>query len=426
MKMTDVKQVNLKEIIAPSFYKVHNSIKNKKYSEYWLKGGRGSTKSSFTAVEIILGMMKDKKANAVAIRRVEKYCRDSVYEQLCWAIDILGVDIYWRKSISPLKLTYIPTGQMILFRGMDKPKKIKSTKFRKGYCKYLWLEEVDEIDGIEPIRIVNQSLIRGGDEAIVFYTFNPPKSKNNWVNSEVTLTRFDRLVHHSTYLDVPSNWLGERFLIEAEHLKKVNSPAYEHEYLGEVTGTGGEIFNNVYIRQISDDEIAEFDRIRRGADWGYSIDPFAYIVGNYDAKRKTLYIFYEIFKVALSNTLAIEQMKNENKNNNLIICDSSEPKSIAECKQHGLNIKGAKKGPDSVAYGIKFLQDLEAIIIDDTRCPNTAREFLHYELERDANGNFKADYPDKNNHSIDAVRYMLSDDIKGGKLRTMDKTLLGL
>jgi phage terminase large subunit len=407
-----MKSIILSTVIAPSFYEIHSDIKNNRYTHYWLKGGRGSTKSSFTALEIVLGIMSDSKANALALRKVKETLHDSVFEQIVWAIEILGVSEYWNVPKAQLELTYLPTGQKILFRGADNPKKIKSTKVSKGYIKYIWYEEVDEFSGIEEIRMINQSLMRGGEQFVVFYTYNPPKSVSNWVNLEVTHSRNDRKVHHSNYLAVPQQWLGEQFLIEAEHLKKVNEKAYNHEYLGEVTGTGGEIFTNVTLRKITDDEIKMFDRLRRGIDWGYAVDPFYYGVNHYDKTRKRLYIFFEIFKVGLNNAAAARLVKAENKLNQMITCDSAEPKSIDEFKSYGLRVKGAKKGPDSVEYGIKFLQDLEEIIIDPERCPNTAREFTNYEYDKDNNGNFKSKYPDKDNHSIDGTRYSLEDDMK--------------
>lgn len=382
-----------------------------------LNGGRGSTKSSFVSIEIILGMMKDKNANGVALRKVGVNLKDSVYEQLQWAIKVLGVDNYWQSKLSPLELVYIPTGQRIVFRGADKPKKIKSTKFRDGYCKYIWYEEVDEFGGMEEIRTINQSLMRGGESFCVFYSYNPPKSQRNWINKEVLEDDSSRVVHHSTYLTVPKEWLGEQFIREAEHLKKTKPDIYDHEYMGLVTGTGGEVFRNITIRTISDDEIGQFDHISRGIDWGYASDPFHYTVNHYDKTRSRLYIFYEIQLVGLSNEKAAKIVKAENKNNSLVICDSAEPKSIAEFNNHGIKVVGAKKGPDSVEYGIKWLQDLEEIIIDKTRCPNTAREFLNYELEPDGNDGFKAHYPDKDNHSIDAVRYSRENDMRNVRVR---------
>lgn len=414
-----MKKIRLSDLIAPSFYSIHEDIKNSKYTHYWLKGGRGSTKSSFAAIQIILGMIKDSQANAIGLRKVGLYLKESVYEQLIWAIDALGVTQYWEIKVSPMELTYIPTGQKILFRGADKPKKIKSTKLRKGYFKYIWYEETDEFNGIEEIRNINQSLMRGGKEFVVFYTFNPPKSVKSWVNEEVLVEQPDKKVHHSTYLTVPKRWLGEQFLIEAEHLKDKNENAYKHEYLGEVTGTGGEIFTNATIRKITDEETQKFEHIKRGIDWGYAIDPFVYVKCHYDKTRRRLYIFDEIYKVGLSNRKAAEMIKKQDPNHQTIVADSAEPKSIAEMKTYGIKIKGAKKGPDSVDYGIKFLQDLEEIVIDIDRCPNAAREFLNYELEKNKDGNFKAEFPDKDNHTIDAVRYALEDDMRNGGLRIL-------
>jgi phage terminase large subunit len=401
-------EVKLSYVIAPSFYDVHWDIQDGLHTHYWLKGGRGSTKSSFAGVEIILGIMSDSEANAVALRKVKDTLHDSVYEQLCWAIEVLGVTDYWHIPESKLVLTYKPTGQQIRFRGADKPKKIKSIKFKKGYCKYIWYEELDEFNGMEEIRMINQSLMRGGKKFVVFYTYNPPKSQNNWVNAEVQLTRPDRLVHHSNYLTVPPEWLGEQFLIEAEHLKQTKPGNYNHEYMGEVTGTGGEVFQNVKCRPISDEEIASFTNVKRGLDFGYATDPVSYGPVNYDRKYKRLYIYYEVQKAGLSNHELHLEISKENKDNNPTYADSAEPRTINELRQYGLRIVPVKKGPDSVYYGIKFLQDLEEIIIDDTRCPEAAKEFLSYELEKDAQGNFKAEFPDKNNHSIDRVRYALN------------------
>lgn len=407
----------LSNMIAPSFYSVHNDIKNCRHTHYWLNGGRGSTKSSFVSIEIILGMMKDRKANCVALRKVGFNLKDSVYEQLLWAVSVLGVEQYWASKLSPLELVYIPTGQKILFRGADKPKKIKSTKFRNGYCKYIWYEELDEFNGMEEIRIINQSLMRGGDKFVVFYSLNPPKSQRGWTNREMLENRPDKLIHHSTYLTVPKEWLGEQFITEAEHLKKTKPDNYRHEYLGEVIGTGGEVFTNLTIREITKEEIRLFDRISRGLDWGYASDPLHYTVNHYDKTRRRLYIFFELHKVGMSNRKAAGLIKKENKNNKPVICDSAEPKSIAEIRSYGINAIGAKKGPDSVEYGIKWLQDLEEIVIDPVRCPETFKEFNNYELEPDGDDGFKARFPDKNNHSIDAVRYSRESDMKNVRVR---------
>lgn len=407
--------IKLSKVIAPSFAAVHQDIKGHGHTHYWLKGGRGSTKSSFISVEIVLGMMRDAgkglHTNAVVLRRYGVTLRESVFEQIGWAVNALGVSQLWRDSVSPMSYTYLPTGQKILFRGVDDPTKAKSIKFSKGWAKYLWYEECVEFEGEEKLRNINQSVLRGGADFFVFYSFNPPKSARNWVNQYVAIERDDTLVHHSTYLTVPPEWLGEQFLVEAQHLKEAKPEAYRHEYLGEVTGTGGEVFSNVTLRAITDEEVSRFDKLRRGIDWGYAADPFAYNVCHYDKTRRQLYIFREIHKVKLSNRAAADLIKPE-AGGARITCDSAEPKSIDEVKGYGLRVVGAKKGPDSVEYGVKWLQDLEEIIIDPARCPETAREFSGYELERDREGNFKAGYPDKDNHHIDAVRYACEGDMR--------------
>lgn len=410
-------KVKLSELIAPSFYEVHNVVKKGLYTHHWLKGGRGSTKSSFISIEIPLNMMKDaakgELTNAVIFRRVKDTLRGSVFEQCLWAIDQLKCNDEWEVNYSPLKLTYKQTGQVILFKGADKPLKMKSIKVSKGYIKYIWYEEIDEFEGMEKVRNINQSVMRGGEKFVIFYSFNPPKSSRSWVNKEMLDKRKDKYTHHSTYLTVPREWLGEQFIIEAEELKAKKPKQYEHEYLGKVTGTGGEVFTNVTLRKITDEEIKRFDRIKRGIDWGYASDPFAYGSMYLDKTRKSLYIFYEIYKTRLSNSKAAELIKKENKLNEKITADSAEPKSIADLKEHGLRVVPAKKGPGSIEHGIKYLsEELEEIIIDDERCPNTAREFTTYELEKDSNGEWKADYPDKDNHTIDMVRYALEDEIK--------------
>lgn len=409
--------MNLSSIIAPSFFDIHKYIKQNKYTHYWLGGGRGSTKSSFISIEIVLNMMKDPNANAVVLRKIGNTLENSVYNQVIWAIDKLGVSQYWQIKKSPLEITYIPYGTKIIFRSSDDPIKLKSIKFTKGYAKYIWFEEVTEFFGMEEIRNINQSLLRGGDKFCVFYSYNPPKSMNNWVNQEVLEEREDKIFHKSTYLDVPVEWLGPQFIIEAEHLKKTKPKEYDNEYLGEVTGTGGAVFDNVIIREITDEEISHFDRIKDGIDFGYAVDPSVYTQNHFDKTRRRLYIFNEIYEVGLSNRNLWEKILSKKISNSQITADSAEPKSIAELNSLGrMTVLSAKKGPDSVEYGIKWLQKLDEIIIDNKRCPNTAKEYISYEYERDKEGNFISKYPDKNNHSIDATRYSREQDMRSNTI----------
>lgn len=410
---------SLSQTIAPAFYHLHHDIKQQAHSNYWLKGGRGSTKSSFVSLEIVMGVMKDTKANAVVMRRYATTLRESVYDQYLWAIDQLGVSHLWSDSVSPMQLTYLPTGQQIRFKGADKPEKIKSQKFRVGYTKFKHYEEVAEFRGMKEIRSINQSLNRGGSDIITFYSYNPPASVNSWVNQAALEQglRPDTLVHSSDYLSVLKEWLGKEFLADAEQLKKDNPKAYAHEYLGEVTGTGAEVFNNLTLREITDEEISHFDKIYHGLDFGFAHDPLAYGDAYYDSARRRIFLYNEIYSVGMTNREAVEAIRKLNPMNEPVIADSAEPRTIAEFRDLGLNVLGAKKGPGSREHGFKWLQDLREIIIDPVRAPNTAREFSGYELARDANGNFKSGYPDGDDHSIDKTRYELETLMKKGGFR---------
>jgi len=356
--------------------------------------------------------MKDPQANACALRKVGTYLRDSVYSQILWAIDALGVREEFKATVSPMEIIYKKTGQKIIFRGADNPSKIKSTKFQAGYCKFIWFEECDQFSGMEEVRNINQSLMRGGDRFNVFYSYNPPKSVHSWINSEILMKRKDRMILHTNYRDMPKEWLGKQFILEARHLKRTNLKKYENEYLGLVTGTGGEVFSNVTLRKITDAEIESFEYIKRGLDFGYATDPLHYTVLAYDRKRRKIYIFYEIHERGLKLISLADGIKAENINNDPVCADSSEPRSISELFEMGVLARGAKKGPDSVYYGMKFLQDLDEVIIDPEKCPNTAREFRTYEYEKGKDGKFRASFSDRNNHSIDAVRYALEDSMR--------------
>jgi PBSX family phage terminase large subunit len=416
--------VKVSDIISPNFHDLHKDIKADTYSEYWLRGGRGSTKSSFISLEIILGMMKDPLANTYVFRRYEAQLQESVVQQLQWAAITLGVEHLWRFYSRPYKAIYKPTEQKIVFRGADSPKNVKGAKISKGYMKYAWFEEVDQFGGMNDIRNLGQSLFRGTDEQQVsFFSYNPPKSARSWANAETKITKPGREVHFSDYRTVNPKWLGQRFLAEAEHLKKVNLDAYNHEYLGEEIGTGLEIFNNVTVRTIPDSEIAWFDNFYQGLDFGYAVDPLWFGEAHYDSKKRRLYIFSEISGIGISNRQLAERLTEEQKLRETI-ADSAEPKSIDELRlDHGCKMVGVKKGAGSIENGVKWLQDLEEIIIDPVRCPLAGKEFINYALDVTRSGDVISKYPDKDNHSIDGVRYLCSQMIKDARLQKLQKNV---
>ncbi|MCZ9312804.1 MAG: PBSX family phage terminase large subunit, partial [Methanocorpusculum sp.] len=308
-----------------------------KHTYYDLYGGRGSTKSSFIGTEIPLGIMQDPEANALVFRKVSNTIGTSVFEQIQWGIDALGVSHLWKSTTSPHKFTYKPTGQVILFKGLDKAKKIKSVKVAKGYFKYLWFEELDEFAGEEEIRSVQQSVMRGGSQYIVFKSFNPPISKSNWANQYVLTPKRDALRHKSCYTQVPPEWLGQQFFDDAEDLKETNPRAYEHEYLGNAVGTGGEVFENIEVREITAEERSHFDNIYMGIDWGWYPDPFHWSKMHYDSTRKILYIYdeYRANKQGNSATWNALVMLKGVTGSDLITADSAEPKSVSDYRDYG-------------------------------------------------------------------------------------------
>lgn len=425
-------KVRLSDVIAPSFVGLHKDIKAKAHTHYLLSGGRGSCKSSFASAEIVLGIMNDGTglSNALVMRKVASTISTSVFTQIAWAIDKLGVGHLWSSKVSPYTFTYTPTGQQILFRGADNPRKLKSIKVKVGYIKYVWYEECDEFTGIEEIDTINQSALRGGHEYVCFYSYNPPKSSRNWVNSyfaEIKAGKYsDRTCHHSDYRAVPVEWLGEQFLIEAEHMKENKPEQYRHDFLGEITGTNAEVFRNITLRPISDEEIKGFDKIYRGLDWGYGADPFAYIALHYSKTTRTIYIYYEFYKCGAKYDTIAAAIRKENKLNQVIRAESAEPRSNDELIERGFKVHRAKKGPGSVEHGINWLQDLDSIVIDPVRCPNTAREFIGYELVPDGLGGFRDGFPDRDNHSIDAVRYALEDITAKRMIKIGKKSSLGI
>lgn len=356
----------------------------------------------------------------LCVRKVGNTIEKSVYEQLIWAIDYLGVSEYWAINKSPLKLTYIPRGNTIIFRGADKPDKIKSIKMSKFPIARLWIEELPEFKEEDEVTTILNSIIRAelpGDLFYkIFYSYNPPRRKQNWVNKkyESNFIPDNTFVHHSTYLD--NRYSSKAFNDEAEEVKKKNEFKYRWDYLGEPIGSGIVPFTNLTFRPITDEEIKSFDNIRQGNDWGYGADPFAFIRLHYDKMRRKIYFIDEIYQVKLSNREAAEKINAKGYGQRMTIADSAEPKSIDEMKLYNIKIRGAKKGPGSVEYGEKWLDDLDEIIIDPRRTPHTAKEFEDIDYQTDRDGNIKNKLVDNANHAIDATRYACENDMTNQKI----------
>lgn len=396
----------LSEKIGPAFYDIAHDIFHHGHTHYDFSGGRGSLKSSTVSIIVPLLLVSNPGTHALVLRKVANTIRNSVYAQYIWAIGELGMAAYWEAKVSPMELIYKPTGQKIMFRGADDPMKIKSIKVPFGYIAVTHFEEKDQFAGRAEIRNILQSTMRGGSVFWNFESYNPPISRDNWANKDSLEERADRLCHKSTYLQAPPDWLGQQFIDEAEHLKETDERAYQHEYLGIPVGTGGTVFENLELREITDEEMSHFDQIYQGVDYGWFPDPFAFIRLHYDRARETIYLMDEIYQNKLTNEASGNIIIQRGYKDTYTTCDSAEPKSVADYRAMGLPAKAAVKGPGSVDYGMKWLQRRK-IVIDRRRTPNAYNEFVNYEYERNKDGDIISGYPDANNHLIDATRYAL-------------------
>ena len=389
-------------VIGKAFVDINRQIKPN--IEYVFEGGRGGLKSSFVAFKIVELIKNNPQMHACITRQVAGTLKDSVYANMKWAINELGLMEEFECKVSPLEIKYIKTGQTIYFRGLDDETKLKSIKPEFGYIGILWKEEKDQMKGDAQERSVNQSVLRGGDESYDFSSYNPPKSKSNWVNRIKLVPNPKRVIHHSSYLEAPAEWLGQKFIDDAAHLKEINPEAYEHEYLGVPNGDGGNVFEYLEIRDITDEEISRMDRIFAGVDYGWYPDAFCYLRTYYDSAREKIYLIDELYVNKWSNAKTAEWIKKKGYDDYTMICDSAEPKSVNDFRDAGLPARGAIKGPGSIEYGFKFLQT-KTLVIDPKRTPNAYKEITEYEYDRDKEGNVISGYPDGNDHAISALRY---------------------
>ena len=389
-------------VLGKAFVDLNREIKPN--IAYVLEGGRGGLKSSFISLKIVELIKNNPQMHACITRQVGNTLKDSVYNQMKWAINILGLNEEFTFKVSPVEIIYKKTGQTIYFRGLDDETKLKGIKVPFGYIGILWKEEKDQMKGPAQERSTNQSVLRGGMESYDFSSYNPPKSKSSWVNKEKLIPNDKRVIHKSTYLEVPPEWLGTKFLDDAAHLKEVNPAAYEHEYMGVPNGDGGNVFEYLEVRTITDEEIKRMDRIYQGVDFGWYPDQFAFLRTYYDAAREKIYLLDELYVNKWSNAQTAKWILDRGYNDYSIICDSAEPKSVNDYRDAGLPAKGAVKGPGSVEYGFKWLQT-RTLVIDPHRTPYAYEEITNYEYDRDKDGNVISGYPDANDHAISALRY---------------------
>jgi PBSX family phage terminase large subunit len=405
--------IKLADQVTEPFKPHINTILDAETLEIVNSGGRHSAKSSFAAEITIFGMMEDwherkEKTHATCIRKIAGTLKSTVYSKIIWTLNIFGIKHLWKCTVSPLKCVYIPSGQEIRFHGCDEPTKLKSSEFEEGYCKYILYEETEEFAGMDEINSVNISLARG-EKSIIFYTFNPPPSKDHWVNIEMTKEYPDRLIIHSDYTTVPSKWINRRQLNTIERMKKENYEKYLNIYEGKITGTGGEVFRNVVPMNMKD-MIDSFDKLYNGLDFG-SAHPTAYTRMHFD--NTDLYIFDEVYRTDILNKELKKEIDNKISYNELIKGDNAARNQIRELKAMGLNIIRCTKvkGKDGRDHSFKWLQNLSHIYVDPVRCPNTFRELNSYRSKRNKEGIIIEEFPKLNDDAIDSIRYALDEQI---------------
>jgi phage terminase large subunit len=419
--------IDSRELFAPVYNRAFNDIfaAEPKHERWTFPGGRASCKSSFISLCVVLLIVIFPFLNALVIRRYSKTLRQSVFEQIVWAIDKLHLPRSNGKTpgfkipksrTAALPIVYIRKNghqQLIIFAGLDDPEKLKSIKVAYGYIGILWVEEKTELDPTD-LQNVKISALRGGDRFYVFESYNPPSATRHWCNAELREDDPRRMVVQTTYLDIPREWLGEAILHDIENTKAHNLRAYQNIYLGIATGTGRTVFENVRLEEITDEQIDSWGgETWQGIDWGYFPDPYAYGSMHYDARTQTLYIWDELYLWKHGNEAAFEKTAEHMKAQGLSIyedrttADSAEPKSVADFRSWGGNTRGAYKGRGSRDAGYKWLQGLAAIVIDAKRAPHAADEFTLYEYEIDKRtGEILEGYPEgQPDHFIALTRY---------------------
>jgi len=407
-------------------------IVGKGYGTYWnykgryrvCKGSRASKKSTTTAMNLIYRIIEYPESNALVVRKTYRTLLDSCFAQLKWAVNRLGVKDYFDFKLSPLEIIYKPTGQKILFRGLDDPLKVTSVTVDVGSLCFLWIEEAYEIMSESDFDMLDES-IRGevpkGHFKQITLTFNP-WNERHWIKRRF-FDKKDKDVLAITTNYTCNEWLDRSDLNVFERMKENNPRRYQVAGLGNWGIVDGLIYENFEERQFTLEEIKDYKTVA-GLDFGYTNDPTAFFIGFLDKKDSILYVWDEMYSKGLSNKKIYENIKNMGYSKEKITGDSAEPKSIDELKGYGLRIKGAKKGKDSILNGIQWIQDLKIII--HPRCNNFLTEISNYQWDKDKFGKALNRPIDDFNHLLDAMRYALEDDIQSKTIKAVNRSILGL
>lgn len=401
-------------------------IVGKGYKSYWnfrgryaaCKGSRASKKSKTTALRIIYNMMKYDKSNTLVVRKTYRTLKDSCFTDLKWATRRLEVEHLWEFKYSPLEATYLPTGQKILFRGLDDPLKITSITVDYGFLCWVWLEEAYEITSEKDFDTLDES-IRGELPPYLWkqwmIAFNP-WNEHHWLKKRFFDAKDDPDILAITTNYKCNEWLDEADLRLFDNMKEKNPRRYQVAGLGNWGIVDGLVYEKWKEEEFTLDQVIDCDSVN-GIDFGYTNDPAAVFIGFIDTENKKLYVWDEIYKKGLSNKKLYEEIENAHYQKKSFTADCAEPKSIDELRGYGLRVEKSQKGKDSITHGIQYIQDFEIII--HPRCVNFITEIGNYTWDEDRLGN-KINRPiDDFNHLMDAMRYAVEKYTFGRvKLRT--------
>lgn len=383
------------------------------YSEFWhskkryrvVKGGRASKKSKTCALWLIYNIMRYEQSNAVVFRKTYRTLKDSCFSDLKWAIHRLGVDEFWTYTTQPLEMTYTPTGQKILFRGLDDPMKVTSISVEKGYLCFAWLEEAFELTTEDDFNTIDES-IRGAVPEPLFkgwmISFNP-WSERSWLKRRF----FDNPDENTLAITTTyhcNEWLDEKDRELYESLKTTNPRRYQVAALGNWGVIDGLVYERFREHTFTLDDVKDC-KIVCGLDFGYTQDPSAFVVAFVDQEHHRLYIYDEMYEKHLLNRQIFERIQNMGYAKEKIIADSADPRSIDELRRYGLRINPAKKGQDSIIHGVQTIQDYEILI--HPRCVNFITEIQNYQWDKDRFGKAINRPIDDFNHLMDALRYAM-------------------
>lgn len=399
-------EISISRVIGKGYNRFWNS--KKRYVV--CKGSRGSKKSKTTALWTIAKMMEYPLSNTLVIRKVERTLRDSCFSDLRWAIHRLGVDAYWKATTSPIELTYAPTGQKIMFRGLDDSQKITSISVPVGYINFVWIEEAYQISKEDDFNMIDES-IRGELPDGYFKRFNitfNPWNERHWLKSRFFDKDSDDVLALTTTYKC-NEWLDDADRKLFDDMRVRNPRRYQVAALGNWGVIDGLVYENWKEEVFTLSEVRDCETVA-GLDFGYTNDPTAFFLGFLDLEQKKLYVWDEIYSKGLSNKRIFEEIQALGYSKERITADSAEPKSIDELKGYGLRVSSAKKGKDSILNGIQWIQDLEIII--HPRCVNFLTEIGSYTWKEDRFGKKLNEPVDDANHLMDAMRYALESYIR--------------